>query len=99
MSPETVPRASVLEIIKTAAGALRAARTSPEDGPAITGALAEACGKNGVSPDAFDAALRADAELDRLKSDALREALTGRADPGPYAAISRESPSGQPGGK
>lgn len=97
MATELVPRASILQIIKSAADALRAARASPEDGVAVSRALADACCSAGVSPEAFDAAIATDVDLYRLESDALGEALTERADPGPYGAISRESPGGRPG--
>jgi hypothetical protein len=93
----SVSRAAVLEIVKSASNALRAARASPDDAAAVARALAEACAAAGVSAAAFDAAVAADADLEQLETAALREAVAGGADPGPYAEISRESMSGKPG--
>jgi hypothetical protein len=97
MVTASLSRECVLEIVKSAADALRAARTSAEDTRAVSDALARACATLRVAPEAFDAAIGADPELETLKNEALREALAGGTDPGPYAEISRESMSGLPG--
>lgn len=97
MCPEAVPRESVLEIVKSAAGALSGSRVSAHDPQRVSRALAAACRAAGVAPDAFDAAVAAAPELEQLTSNALQEAMVGSTDPGPNAEISRESSSGQPG--
>lgn len=97
MTNPQVSRADVLEVVKSAANALRAARAKPDDPKVVPLALAAACVERGVSPQAFDDAITADPELERLKGEALREAVLGATDPGPYAEVSRESSSGLPG--
>jgi hypothetical protein len=97
MAAAPLSRASVLDIIRRASNALRAERAGPDDEAAVSRALANACGAKGVAPEAFDRTVGADPDLYQLKNDALREAFSGTADPGPYGSISRESPSGQPG--
>lgn len=92
MPSETQPsRTNVLEIVRAAAAKLREAHGSDAEVPA---AFREACDSVGVSPFAFDTAITADAKLELLKHAAIREAISGSTDPGPYAATSRESPSG-----
>ena len=97
MSAGALPRESDLHIVKSAAGALRASRASAHDPQRVPRALAAACRAAGVAPEAFDAAVEAEPELEQLKSAAIHEAVAGSTDPGPNAEISRESMSGQPG--
>lgn len=97
MATSSVSRATALAIIKSAAEALHDGRVHPDDAAAVPRALAHACDTSGVSPQAFDAAIAADPELEHLQNEALHEALAGDADPGPHAEISRESMSGKPG--
>lgn len=60
-------------------------------------ALEEACARTGISVDDYAAALQEDPSLADLEKQALTEKVAGSTDPGPHDAISRESPSGQPG--
>ena len=90
-------RTAIISIIKGASDALRAAAARPDQPGVVAQALADACSTAGVAPSSFDEAVRADPELEQLKTTALDEALTGVTDPGPNAQISRESSSGQPG--
>lgn len=96
-------RATVVQIIKDLADTL----AQPEAAAAPPGpraerpteesdALREVCGRHGVSVADYKAALRGDPALADLEKQALLESL-GAPDPGPNDAISRESPSGQPG--
>lgn len=65
---------------------------------AVTGAIAAACDEAGISPQDYRAVVDASNELGELERAALGEARSGGStDPGPYAAISRESPSGKEG--
>jgi hypothetical protein len=82
-------RAKVIQVIKDLADAGGA----PQGG----GALGRALEKNGVSLDAYKAALKEDPGLADLENNALKQAVAEAPDPGPYDTISRESPSGQPG--
>lgn len=59
--------------------------------------LERACRENGLSVDDYAAALRADPALAELEKESLVMGIAEPPDPGPYDAISRESPSGQPG--
>ena len=95
MSTGTHPsRAVVLEIVREAAAKLH---ETQEGDAAAAVALRDACVSAGVEPTAFDAAIAADPELELLEQNAIREALLGSTDPGPYGGISRESMTGQPG--
>lgn len=60
-------------------------------------AIRTTCDAEGISPQEYRAVVAADRELEHLQELAFREAMGGSTDPGPYAAISRESMSGQPG--
>lgn len=93
----TLPRELVLDIVKRAAGAIQTDPTKADDPAVVAQNLASACDAVGVSPEAFDATIADDPELELLKSAALHEAVAGGADPGPHAEISRESMSGIPG--
>lgn len=84
-----VDRAKVIHAIKDYTDALG---SKPQ-----AEALAEACEKSGISVDAYNEALRADPSLADLEKQSTTGAVVESADPGPYDAISRESPSGQPG--
>lgn len=97
MSISPLPRAAALEVIRNAADAIAATKTGPRDANALARALMTACASAGIAPEELDAAVAADPELYRLEQEALKDAMTGQPDPGPYAAISRESPSGQAG--
>ena len=97
MATERASRAQVIDVIKKASAALRAARTTPEDVGAVSRALADACGALNLSPIDFDAAIGADSDLGELKAQALREALAGSTDPGPNDAISRVASTGRVG--
>ncbi len=55
-----------------------------------------ACAEQGMTVDEWLASLHADVELLRLFEQALDELVVDPPDPGPYDAISRESPSGSP---
>jgi len=69
-------------------------RDEPE---ATREALVEACQKNGISVEIYVNALVAAPALAELEKQSLLTAVADAPDPGPYDAISRESPSGQPG--
>jgi hypothetical protein len=60
-------------------------------------ALEAACAQVGISVDDYHAALASDPSLADLEKQAMTEKVAGSTDPGPHDAISRESPSGQPG--
>jgi hypothetical protein len=67
------------------------------DDPAVLGMLLElACEKTGIVRLAYELALAEDTALLDLQRLALKEIVAEPADPGPYAEISRESPSGTP---
>ncbi|MDB4943340.1 MAG: hypothetical protein JWP97_2874 [Labilithrix sp.] len=97
MAIEGSKRASVVQVIKEAASTLRDAKSEPTDDAAVGEALRAACGKRGISPEEFDAAVRDEPELLLLQKNAIREALAGSTDPGPHAEISREAATGRPG--
>lgn len=97
MGTQNLDRAKAIRIIRDAADMLKGAKIHPDDAPAIGYALADECGKLGIAPEAFDAFVMNNPELEQLKIAALREALAGTSDPGPHDAISREAATGQPG--
>ena len=66
------------------------------EGEAISSFVDRACVATGIDRASFDAALGADPALRELLRHALDEVLAEPGDPGPYAAISRESPAGNP---
>ena len=84
-----VDRAKVIRVIRDYT---EAPGTTPK-----AQALSEACAKSGISVDAYTEALRADPTLADLEKQSMTGAMVESTDPGPYDAISRESPSGQPG--
>lgn len=98
-----VQREQVVRTIKDFADAVRTRSQGSiavflRDQPDLTReALAEACRRNGISVEQHAAALRATPALAALEDEALTDAVVESPDPGPYDAISRESPSGQPG--
>ena len=68
-----------------------------DDDVFVQGALAAGCTREGISPHEYAEALDLFPDLSQLERETLREGLAGSTDPGPHDAISRESPSGQPG--
>jgi hypothetical protein len=83
--------------MRAAADLLRAEKTGPKDEGAIRRAIATACDTMGISPQDYVAIVQSDATLSELEQHAIDEAVMGSTDPGPHAAISRESNSGKPG--
>lgn len=83
--------------MRAAADQLRDERARSDDEPALEKAFATSCDTMGILPREYRETVEADPELELLEHLAVREALAGSTDPGPYAAISRESMSGQPG--
>ncbi len=90
-------RETVLRVIRAATTTLREQAGRPGDPTERRRAIATACTREGISPQAYEALVTHDAELERLERAALGEAGAGVADPGPYDAISRESRSGREG--
>ena len=90
-------REKVLRVMRAAADALREARPRPGDDGAVADAIATACDTMGISPQDYRRIVESDALLEELEQRALDEAMVGSADPGPYAAISREAATGRPG--
>lgn len=72
-------------------------RDPPARLDALPDAIASGCTAVGISPQDYSSAVEADPELEELQRRTFDEALTEAPDPGPYAAISRESMSGKPG--
>lgn len=98
MSRDTIVRV----IADTARGlserqSTRAPVQRAEDAASMRAALEEACRQHGITVDDYWAALRSDPTLLDLERQSITEAAVGSTDPGPHDAISRESPSGQPG--
>jgi hypothetical protein len=73
-----------------------ALRVYADDAAVFDELLDLACSRTGVDRLAYEAALLADAMLLELQRLALREIVAEPPDPGPYAEISPESPSGTP---
>lgn len=97
-----VERNRVIAVIKDFSDGLLAERSAgsvtPEESDArALHVLEQACDRVGIAPSDYAEALRTDATLAKLEHDAVVQALAGPVDPGPNDAISRESPSGQPG--
>jgi len=78
-STGALPRESVLHIVRSAAGALRTSRASAHDPQRVPRALAAACRAAGVAPEAFDAAVEAEPELEQLRSAAISRAFDEQA--------------------
>lgn len=90
-------RERVLRVMRTVADALRE-RGSGRPGPELVErAIATACDTLAIAPQVYREIVDSDPTLSELEQLAIGEALTEMADPGPYAAISRESNSGKPG--
>lgn len=96
-------RAAITRVIRDYAKALQTSR-KPEapveaarDPVTLHAALEEACRDHGVTLDEYDTALQEDPSLSDLARQATTASVVETPDPGPYDAISRESPSGQPG--
>jgi hypothetical protein len=96
-SERVTRREKALRALRKAADEVRSTGVAPDDGAEVRRALASACDSEGISPQEYDAIIQGDDELRELQQSALEEGITGGADPGPYAAISRESMSGKPG--
>ncbi|AKU95414.1 hypothetical protein AKJ09_02078 [Labilithrix luteola] len=92
-----VSRWQVITAMRAAADQLRDERARSDDEPAVEKAFATSCDTMGIPPRDYRETVAADPDLELLEQLAVREALAGSTDPGPYAAISRESMSGQPG--
>lgn len=92
-----VSRWQVITTMRAAADQLREERARSDDDPAVEKAFATSCDTMGIPPREYRETVEADPELELLEHLAVREALAGSTDPGPYAEISRESMSGQPG--
>ncbi len=99
-----VDRAKVVGVIKEYTDALGAQRVSGaapveqrEDAKVVREALTQACARAGITPEDYAEAVRADSTLVDLETQSLNQATVGTTDPGPYDAISRESPTGQAG--
>jgi hypothetical protein len=96
-------RAKVVAVIRDLAARLdQPASVRPpveraEDPATVSTALREACAHQGISVEEYAAALREDGSLAELERQATTMGVVEAPDPGPYDAISRESPSGQPG--
>lgn len=76
---------------------VRAPVERAEDPVTMGAALEEVCRAHDITVEDYWEALREDASLLELERLSLTEAAVGSTDPGPHDAISRESPSGQPG--
>jgi hypothetical protein len=83
-------RSRVVNVIRQVADAL----ARGEEGDDL---LHRACRDAGVTAAQYKQALEEDPALALLEREARIEAVAGTPDPGPHDAISRESPSGQPG--
>lgn len=70
------------------------ARVRNEEPAAMAELLERACAQTGIAPAEYQAEIQADPSLIDLQRLALDELFVEPADPGPYSAISRESPSG-----
>lgn len=90
-------RRQVLGAIRDVADRLRDEHVQPDDARAVERVIRATCDAKGISPQEYRATIEADRELEHLQDLAFHEALAGSTDPGPNAAISRESMSGQPG--
>jgi hypothetical protein len=98
-----VTRETIVRVIAERARVLsespsaRAPVARAEDPVTMRAALEEACRAHGITVDDYTEAVRGDPTLSELERLSLTEAAVGSTDPGPHDAISRESPSGQPG--
>ncbi len=97
-----IERERVIAVIKDFSDGLLAEKNgghvTPESSDArVRGVLRQACERVGVALEDYTRALADDPVLQKLEHDAVVQAVAGSVDPGPNDAISRESPSGQPG--
>lgn len=90
-------REKVLRAMRLTADTLRERRAEPNDTDALRRAVVEACDTVGISPQDYRSIVESDPMLAELEQHAVTEAVAGSTDPGPHAAISRESNSGKPG--
>jgi hypothetical protein len=91
-----VPRALLLRVIRRASEIAGSPPIDHDEDAEFRWAIEAACRTEDISPQAYDRGLAGDPELERLQAMAFCDAV-GSPDPGPYGAISRESPSGQAG--
>ena len=83
------------ELRATAADRTRAAFRLKTGDPAVLDAVLDhVCAERGADPAEYRATLEADPSLLQLQETMIKEVVAGPADPGPYDAISRESPAG-----
>jgi hypothetical protein len=87
-------RARIVHVIKDVHDQLATSpqrqHTMPQD------VVAKVCTDHGITFEAYRAALKHDPSLAELEQQALMQAGSPAADPGPYDAISRESAKGTP---
>lgn len=95
-SPDSL-RERALSALRLAVDLMRERGTHPGDEEGVRWAIATACDSEGISPQDYDHVVRGDPDLEQLELAAFEVGVAGTADPGPYAAISRESMSGKPG--
>jgi hypothetical protein len=69
-------------------------RLKAGDQAALDLAVTLVCDQHGVDPAEYRTTLEADPSLLHLQDAMIREVIADPADPGPYDAISRESPAG-----
>ena len=82
------------EELTRSTAARRTAGQGPDPHAMVTESFAKACAQQSVTARDLRAAIDADPSLVELEEAVTKEALADSADPGPYDAISRESPSG-----
>ena len=92
-------RENILAVIRTTEEGLQARHLTPADlsKDSLRDELRASCARFNVDIADYDRFIAANPEIAKLATEAFREGLSGGTDPGPYDAISRESPSGQPG--
>lgn len=96
MATSSALRDTALRVLRRVKDAfdLRAS-SGVSDDDFVREAFAAACTTEGISPQEYAATRDTFPDLAELERETLREGLAGTTDPGPHAAISRESPSGQ----
>ena len=98
-----VQRETIVRVIAERARVLserpsvRAPVERAEDPATMSAALEQVCRAHDITVEDYQEAVMADPSLVELERLSLTEAAVGSTDPGPHDAISRESPSGQPG--
>ncbi len=81
----------------TGQDAILAARLRRGDPSALGRLVHEACAEVGIPFRDYQREVESSPELIQLEQKAIDEGLVGSTDPGPYASISRESPTGREG--